>query len=70
MAPQSNVAYPDEDLFTILKRFAANGVGNLPVVSRDRPDCPVGLVTRSALWQAIEAARGLRSEKPQEGKLG
>ena len=68
MVPQCNVAYPDEDLFTILKRFASNDVGNLPVVSREKPDCPVGLVTRTALWQAIESARGLRSEMPLEGK--
>ena len=60
MATQSGVAYPDEDLFTILKRFASNDVGNLPVVSRDKPDCPIGLVTRSALWQAIETAKELR----------
>jgi CIC family chloride channel protein len=68
MASQSNVAYPDEDLFTILKRFASNDVGNLPVVSRDKPDCPVGLITRSALWQAIESARELHAEKPSEEK--
>lgn len=63
LTPQCNVAYPDEDLFTILKRFAANDVGNLPVVSHEKPDCPVGLVTRSALWQAIESARGMRADK-------
>lgn len=57
MVPLSNVAYPDDDLFTILKRFAASDVGNLPVVTRDKPDLPIGLVTRSALWQAIESAR-------------
>jgi|SRR5579862_7137961 len=38
MSPHCSVAFPDEDLFTILKRFAANDVGNLPVVSRDTPD--------------------------------
>ena len=57
MSAQCNVAYPDEDLFTILKRFASSDTGNLPVVTRENPDCPIGLVTRSALWQAIEAAR-------------
>jgi CIC family chloride channel protein len=66
MSPQSNVAYPDEDLFTILKRFASNDVGNLPVVARHKPDCPVGLVTRSALWQAIEAAKEDRTGRKQE----
>lgn len=57
MSPLTNVAFPDDDLFTILKRFAASDVGNLPVVAREKPDCPVGLITRSALWQAIEAAK-------------
>jgi chloride channel protein, CIC family len=68
MTPQCSVAFPDEDLFTILKRFASNDVGNLPVVARERPDCPLGLVTRSALWQAIESARGLRAETESEKK--
>jgi len=60
------VAYPDEDLFTILKRFAANDVGNLPVVARHKPDCTVGLVTRSALWQALEAAKEKRIGRKKE----
>jgi chloride channel protein, CIC family len=55
------VAYPDEDLFTILKRFAANDVGNLPVVTHENPDCPMGLITRSGLWAALETAREKRA---------
>jgi len=50
-------AYPDEDLFTILKRFAAKDVGHLPVVTHEQPDCPIGLITRSGLWMALETAR-------------
>jgi CIC family chloride channel protein len=69
MSSQCTVAFPDEDLFTILKRFAASDVGNLPVVTRENPDCPVGLVTRSALWQAIESARERRGRE-REGKDG
>jgi CIC family chloride channel protein len=61
MSAQCAVAYPDEDLFTILKRFASSDVGNLPVVSREKPDCPIGLVTRSGLWQAIESAKERRA---------
>jgi CIC family chloride channel protein len=57
MSTQCTVAYPDEDLFTILKRFASNDVGNLPVVAGQNSDCPIGLITRSALWQALESAR-------------
>ncbi|HXT11063.1 MAG TPA: chloride channel protein [Candidatus Angelobacter sp.] len=50
-------AFMDDDLFTIMKRFAARDVGNLPVVTREKPDCPVGLVTRSGLWAALETAK-------------
>ena len=57
MSSEWSAAYPDEDLFTILKRFAAKDVGNLPVVTREKPDCPVGLITRSGLWSALEAAK-------------
>lgn len=57
MSSDWQVAFPDEDLFTILKRFAANDVGNLPIVAHERPDCPIGLITRSGLWSALEAAR-------------
>ena len=70
MSPQSNVAYPDEDLFTILKRFAASDVGNLPVVNRERPDLPIGLLTRSALWQAIESAKEQRVGRNPEDQSG
>jgi CIC family chloride channel protein len=54
-------AFPDEDLFTILKRFAAKDVGNLPVVAREKPDRPIGLITRSGLWAALETAKGERA---------
>jgi CIC family chloride channel protein len=63
MSSQSDVAFPDEDLFTILKRFASNDVGNLPVVNRENPECPAGLITRSGLWQAIETAKEHRAEQ-------
>jgi chloride channel protein, CIC family len=57
MLRESHAAFPNEDLFTILKRFAAKDVGNLPVVMPERPDCPIGLVTRSGLWAALETAK-------------
>jgi len=60
MSKEWNPAYPDEDLFTILKRFAAKDVGNLPVVLRETPDRPIGLVTRSGLWAALETAKDQR----------
>ena len=54
-------AYPDEDLFTILKRFAAKDVGYLPVVTHKHPDVPIGLITRSGLWTALEVAKEQRA---------
>jgi chloride channel protein, CIC family len=57
MVREIATAFPNEDLFTILKRFAAKDVGNLPVVTPDKPDCPIGLVTRSGLWAALETAK-------------
>jgi CIC family chloride channel protein len=61
MANECFWAFPDEDLFTILKRFAAKDVGNLPVVSREQPGRPIGLVTRSGLWAALETAKEKRA---------
>lgn len=61
MSPGCDSAFPDEDLFTILKRFAAKGVGNLPVVPREQPERPIGLVTRSGLWSALETAKNQRA---------
>jgi CIC family chloride channel protein len=57
MSPEWNVAYPSEDLFTIMKRFASKDVGSLPVVTPDHPDHPIGLITRSGLWSALEEAK-------------
>jgi CIC family chloride channel protein len=61
MSRDGSTAYPDEDLFTILKRFAAKDVGNLPVVTREKPDRPIGLITRSGLWAALETAKEERA---------
>jgi len=57
MSSEWDVAFRKEDLFAIVKRFAARDVGNLPVVSPETPDRPVGLITRSGLWSALEAAK-------------
>jgi CBS domain-containing protein len=61
MSRDGSTAYPEEDLFTILKRFAAKDVGNLPVVTREKPDRPIGLITRSGLWAALETAKEERA---------
>ncbi len=57
MTGEVDVAYEKDDLYTILQRFAARDVGNLPVVSPENPKCPVGLITRSGLWSALQTAR-------------
>jgi CIC family chloride channel protein len=61
MSRDWSTASPDEDLFTVLKRFAAKDVGNLPVVTREKPDRPIGLITRSELWAALETAKEERA---------
>lgn len=65
MSPEIFRAYPDEDLFTILKRFAAKDVGHLPVVTRENPDCPIGLITRSGLWTALEVAKEAKQQRAE-----
>jgi chloride channel protein, CIC family len=61
MSSERYAAYPDDDLFTVLKRFASRDVGNLPVVTADAPDKPIGLITRSGLWAALETAKEQRA---------
>lgn len=41
------VAYPDETLDTVLKRFASKQIGRLPVVDREDKTRILGLITRS-----------------------
>ena len=65
MSPEWHLAYPDEDLYTVLKRFASKDVGNLAVVTRENPACPVGLITRSGLWAAIETAKEQRAGRKE-----
>lgn len=41
------VAYPDETLDAVLKRFASKQIGRLPVVDREDKTKLLGLITRS-----------------------
>jgi CIC family chloride channel protein len=41
------IAYPDENLNTVLKRLAAKDIGRLPVVSRSDRTKLLGIITRS-----------------------
>jgi CIC family chloride channel protein len=70
MSRDWRAAYPDEDLFTILKRFAAKDVNNLPVVTPENPNRPIGLVTRSGLWSALETAKKQQSERAVAAEAG
>jgi CIC family chloride channel protein len=70
MSHDWRAAYPDEDLFTILKRFAAKDVGNLPVVTPENPNRPIGLVTRSGLWSALETAKKQQLERAVAAEAG
>jgi chloride channel protein, CIC family len=65
MSAESHVAYPDEDLYTVLKRFAAKDLGNLAVVTREHPECPIGVITRSGLWTALETAKEQREQRAE-----
>ncbi|MBU6408755.1 MAG: chloride channel protein [Verrucomicrobia bacterium] len=65
MSGEVHRAFPHEDLFTILKRFAAKDVGHLPVVTPENPDVPIGLITRSGLWSALETVKERRAGKAE-----
>lgn len=66
MSKEIHLAHPDEDLFTILKRFAAKDVGHFPVVTRENPDVPIGLITRSGLWTALEIAKEAKQQRAEK----
>ncbi len=68
MSAERYVAYPEDDLFTVLKRFASRDVGSLPVVTSEAPDQPIGLITRSGLWAALETAKEQRAEWKERRK--
>lgn len=50
------VAYPDETISTALRRMSARDIGRLPVVARYNPHQLVGLLRRSDLVRAYDAA--------------
>ncbi|KKM12898.1 hypothetical protein SY88_00905 [Clostridiales bacterium PH28_bin88] len=47
MSRELVVAYPEESLSEVVKRFAFRGIGRLPVVSRQDPCHLEGLLTRT-----------------------
>lgn len=75
MARDVIVAYPADNLHTALQRMARAGVSRLPVVSREKPDHMIGIVSMrdigavldlelSALATAPSRAAGAVSEDP------
>jgi CIC family chloride channel protein len=47
------LSYPDESLLDALKKMTTNGIGRLPVVSRDGNKV-IGIITRTDLFKAYE----------------
>ncbi len=61
--PDPLVAYPDELLETAVVRMVSRGVGRLPVVLRERPGYPIGLLDRAAItgaWAIVAEEEGRR----------
>jgi CBS domain-containing protein len=61
--PDPLVAFPDELLETAVVRMVSRGVGRLPVVARDRPLQPIGLLDRAAItsaWAIVAEEEGRR----------
>lgn len=50
------VTFPDETIGAALRKMGASDIGRLPVVGRDNPDQLVGLLRRSDLVRAYDAA--------------
>ena len=68
MTKHLSVAHPDESLFDALNKMTAQGIGRLPVVSRQTGQL-VGIVTRTDVMRAYDRVLGsiLRSEKTEQG---
>jgi CIC family chloride channel protein len=50
------VAFPDENMSTVLERMGRRGFGRLPVVSRDNPNRLLGLIRRNDIIRAYNLA--------------
>lgn len=66
------VTYPDETIGVALRKMGTRDIGRLPVVDRDRPRKLVGLLRRTDLVRAYEAAltrREARRHHEQDTRL-
>jgi CIC family chloride channel protein len=67
------VAYPDESIGSALRRMGTRDVGRLPVVRRENPRQLLGLLRRSDLVRAYDAAltrRAAMRHRAQQVRLG
>jgi CIC family chloride channel protein len=60
------VSYPDETLTDVTEKFAASGVGRLPVVARDDRAALLGVVSHSDVLAAYQRAVPKRLARPQD----
>ncbi len=68
MGEAGQVAYPDETLRTVVYRMAEKELTALPVVEREHPGTPIGLVSLHDLLQA--RVQNLVEETHRERLLG
>ncbi|MDE3095658.1 MAG: chloride channel protein [Chloroflexota bacterium] len=58
------VAHPGESLHTVLQRITRSGVSRLPVVEREAPDRPVGIVSMRDLAAVLDLEVAALAERP------
>jgi CIC family chloride channel protein len=57
MSKEVLVASPEEDLFSVLTKMISKGVGRLPVVSHEKPEMLLGIITRADFAKALVLSR-------------
>lgn len=70
---QPLVTYPDESLGAALRRMSARDIGRVPVVARDNPRRPLGVLRRSDLVRAYDIAltrRAAMRHRAHQVRLG
>ncbi len=65
MTREVKVAYPDENLWQVLRRMGIHNIGRLPVVSRQNPKQLVGWIQRRDIIQAYNLALAKQEEETQ-----
>ncbi len=65
MTRDVKVAYPDENLWQVLRRMGIHNIGRLPVVSRQNPKRLVGWIQRRDIIRAYNLALAKQEEEAQ-----